>query len=97
MKSQKAKEFLDKPSGDWLWVSQHKQKAIEAVELAEAELEEKYEEELNKRFYDYIAASIFVTKDKAVEAFCKYCTFIGEQPCDGVCDIKNRFINELNN
>ena len=41
MKSKQAKEFLDKPSGDWLWVSQHKQKAIEAVELAEQEMIDK--------------------------------------------------------
>ena len=37
VKSVKAKEFLDKPSGNWLW----KQKAIEAVELAEQEMFDK--------------------------------------------------------
>jgi len=50
--SQKAKEFLDKPSGDWLWVSQHKQKAIEAVEIAEQEMTDKAVEAFKNSCYD---------------------------------------------
>jgi len=89
IKSVKAKEFLDKPSGDWLWVSQHKQKAIEAVEIAEQEMINKAVEAFKRlcSFRKYEGAN--PTK------YCQHPSTYGYY-CNSECVHVKEFINKLN-
>ena len=89
MKSEKAKEFLNKPSSDYIWLTNHKLIAIKAVEIAEQEMLEKAIEAHKEQCHNLCEGYICYAKSDVHNG--------NWNQCDSNCIYIKDFINQLNN